>query len=1810
MTTAARLRVAIVGGTTLPVRCAEILLEEGHELRVVVSADPDVRAWADGAGVACVEPGPTVAEELAGSELDWLFSINNLWVLPQEVLDLAGRGAVNFHDGPLPSYAGLNAPSWGLIEGARDWSVTWHVIAGGLDEGAVLLTEDVVIEGDETSLTLNSRCYEAAIASFRPLVRMLAHGDVHPTAQELSERVYYAGSKRPAAAGVLDWTLPAKDLDRLVRALDFGTYPNPLGVAKILLPGGILPVQRVVAHRDRREAPPGTVLDVAEESVTVACADGAVTLSTQTPSGSQHGLARGSQLPILGQEEQTRITTFHESVARHEPYWQERLRRSRPLELPGIAIPGTPSGALRRERVELPQSVWRDVQVGRPDVRVGDVAVGLVAAFLARVTGTTGFDVAYRDGLGPPVAGFDGRLFETQPPLTVDAALESPIRDTVLAVLDSLVEVRTHETFARDLVARTDGLARAEQPVAVWQLEEGEAPTDPASAVTFAVASDGGSVEVVADAARVDPEDVVGIAAELRAFVSDLSTRPGTPLSELFVLSDDTLARITEEWNATDTPYPHDALIHELVADQAAQSPDRLAVACRGVELSYAELDERSNRMARHLQGHGVGRGARVGVCVERSVELVVALLGVLKAGAAYVPLDPSYPADRIRFMVEDAKPAALVADDASAERLLAGIEHVVRLGEESEEDAAPLEQAGASSDLAYVIYTSGSTGRPKGVMITHRNVVNFFTGMDAHVQHDEPGVLLSVTSVSFDISVLELFWTLTRGFSVVLHADDPLVATTGADTLDFSLFFFASDDADNPRERYRLLTEAARFADANGFSAVWTPERHFHAFGGLFPNPSVTSAVLAAVTERVQIRAGSVVAPLHNPVRIAEEWAFVDNISNGRVGISFASGWQPDDFVLAPESFTSRKELMFDQIELVQRLWRGEPVTLPRHDGQMVEIRILPRPVRPELPIWVTAAGNPETFRVAGAKGFGVLTHLLGQSVPDLATKIEVYRQARRDGGHDPRAGHVVVMLHAFVGPDDDEIREQVREPLKAYLRSSVDLIQRAAWTFPTFRERAVNGGASVSLDVLSDEELDEVLDFSFERYFETSGLLGSPERCVALAEELAAIGVDEIACLVDFHGTTDVELAHLPDLDAVRRRVVERATGPDLSIPALVGRYGVTHLQCTPSLASVLVQSDAGRQALGGLRQLLVGGEALPVGLAATLAELVDGEVLNMYGPTETTIWSTVWPVDGGGETVLIGRPIANTRLYVLDDARRPVAVGAAGELYIGGDGVAAGYFERPELTAERFVANPLRPDDVLYRTGDLVRYRRDGEVEFLGRIDHQVKIRGHRVEIGEIEAVLGRLEGVREAVVVAGEDQAGTTLTAYVAGSGLHHHHELRRELRLRLPEFMVPTRIELVDALPRTPNGKIDRARLPHAGTNARVPATLVERPRDGLEDALVAIWQDELGVQPIGTDESFFELGGHSLLAVRVFTQIEKRFGVRLPLATLFRSPTIAQLAVAIREAAPSAPIAQVVALPAPAASAKNGSAATAWRALVPIRPTGSRPPLFLVHAHGGNVLFYNDLVRRLGGDQPVYALQAHGIDGSVEPLETFEAMAHAYVEEIRSVQPHGPYRLGGDCLGGVLAYEMAQQLIAQGEEVEIVAMVDSFHPQYRPHVSPSLYGFAHQAQLIRRLHVPNLVRLSWPEKWRYARTKGAKAVSQLLRHVRLGKRSTSRDPLGRTQAALERAFDAYRPRPYGGRVVLFRSARQPWGIADDPLLGWHDLAPKLETFEIDSYFQCGVLEPAVEQLASELAEHLQMRPNAPRPVADLVEHVR
>jgi natural product biosynthesis luciferase-like monooxygenase protein len=1494
------LTALLIGNESLTVECGKRWLERGHALTAVVTRDARVASWAVGAGIKVIAPGAGLTERSAGLAVDWILSVANLSLVPAPVLALARQGGVNFHDGLLPGYAGLNAPVWALLNGEATHGVTWHLMTGGIDEGEVLAIRSFDIEADDTAFTLNARCFSAALDSFGEVMTALEAGGHPRQPQAQGARKVWMRADRPPAAGRLDFTRTATTLARHVRALDHGGYRNPLAVPKIAVEDQVWAVglAEVVAG----SGSPGTVLSRDADSLTVACAEGAVRLSRLTClKGLPVDTARaGATLASATPAEAAALDAALAPAAEAEARLRSLVLHADPV-LSGTA--------------DARSSDWQAIALTGPAATHARLALAAV-----RALGRNGGDIAYATGQDPA----PGYLLPWVP-LRLSAS--GTVREAEARTASLLDAARSASGIAADLALREPGLT-ALTPSGL-ALSDGVVPV-PGTVLTLTVAGD--TATLWHDAGRLPTAEAARIAARMSRLLAAMTEAPQSDLATLSLLSGEEIRVYAGALSATARDYDRHLTLPGAILAQATRTPDATAVLAGHTRLTYAELVDRAAGIANTLRGMGIRRGSLVGLACRRTTDMVAGALGIQLAGAAYVPMDPAYPADRLELYAEDSGVTVIVTESAVADALPPGpalliLDNDPRLA--SATSAQP-DDGPTADDPAYVIYTSGSTGRPKGVVVGHRNVMNFFAGMD-DVLGTDTGTWLAVTSLSFDISVLELFWTLTRGFTVVLADDSARIRPSGghgvsARGMAFSVYYWGNDDLPGP-SKYELLLEGAKFADANGFCAVWTPERHFHAFGGPYPNPAVTGAAAAAVTRNIGVRAGSIVAPLHHPARIAEEWAVIDNLTNGRAGMAFASGWQPDDFVLRPENTPpANRQALFDALDQVRRLWRGEAVEFPRRDGTPFAVRTQPRPVSTELEAWVTTAGNPETWREAGKAGANVLTHLLGQTIAEVGDKVKLYRAALREAGHDPQRFKVTLMLHTFLAADRDAAREVAREPMKSYLRSAAGLIKQYAWAFPAFKKpQGLSNPMDIDLGSLDPDEMEAILDFAFQRYFEDSGLFGTVEDAVARVEELKAIDIDEVACLIDYGIPTQVVLEGLKPVAEVLRRTNAAGDGDD-TMAGLIQRHNVTHLQCTPSMARMLAEDDGARAALKRLKRMLVGGEALTGRLAGDLAGLIGAPVLNMYGPTETTIWSSVEATTGADGVVNIGQPIANTALYVLDDTQAPVADGREGELWIGGEGVAQGYFQRPDLTADRFRPDPFAGHGRMYRTGDLVRMRPDGKLDYLGRADFQVKIRGHRIELGEIETVLEAERGIRQAVVIAREDQPGDMrLVAYVTADRPVDEPALKAALGAHLPEVMIPAHVVKLDAFPLTPNGKVDRKALPAPfAAQAPVAAARLVALEGGVEEVIAAVWARVLGVPQVGRSDNFFTLGGHSLLAVQAHREMKAALkSDRIAITDIFRFPVVAALAEHLGKILPASQAASAAAQPTVATDAAD-----------------------------------------------------------------------------------------------------------------------------------------------------------------------------------------------------------------------------------------------------------------------------------------------
>jgi amino acid adenylation domain-containing protein len=610
------------------------------------------------------------------------------------------------------------------------------------------------------------------------------------------------------------------------------------------------------------------------------------------------------------------------------------------------------------------------------------------------------------------------------------------------------------------------------------------------------------------------------------------------------------------------------------------------------------------------------------------------------------------------------------------------------------------------------------------------------------------------------------------------------------------------------------------------------------------------------------------------------------------------------------------------------------------------------------------------------------------------------------------------------------------------------------------------------------------------------------------------------------------------------------------------LMVQHQVTIWNSVPALMQMLVEYVTLRpeKLPTSLRLALLSGDWLPLSLPDQIKALWSNvQLVSLGGATEASIWSICYPietVDPDWKRIPYGKPLTNQSLHVLNELIEPCPVWVPGQLYIGGIGLALGYWQDPEKTGSSFIIHP-DTGERLYKTGDLGRYLPSGDIEFLGREDFQVKVNGLRIELGEIEAGLVAHPDVREVVVIAQSDHRGDKrLVAYVVPNQqqVPSNSTLSCFLKQKLPDYMLPSAFVLVDNLPLTSNGKVNRHALPTVDWAKNQPKETFVAPRDQLELQLTSIWEKVLGIPSISVTDNFFALGGYSLLAARLFAQIEQTFGKNLPLSLLFQAPTVEQLASLLRQKGWSEP----------------------KSLLVPIQPSGSKPPLFCIPGAGGSVLSYRDLAHHLGADQPFYGLQLPKLGEKQANTITVEDLAAQYIKEIFTLQPEGPYLLAGHCIGGLIAFEMAQQLHAQGQKVSLLALFDAFVLNSIKPLSLGERLFGHFGKLLRLGPT-------------YVLEKGKNSIPWIKSVAHVQQKDAE-------YIAYEQIGKKYTPQIYPGRVLLFQASNldtlASW-YKIDPQFGWGKLAGGgLETYVVPGDLHHIFKEPGVQVLAENLRAHL------------------
>lgn len=788
---------AFIGETSLLQYCADLWLQRKHSVGALITDDPAVRQWASTRQIKVLSLSDNWQAFLRETPHDYLFSIINGAILPPDVIAAPRMAAINYHDSLLPRYAGEHATSWALLAGETEHGISWHAITSTIDAGDIYRQERVAVAPDETAFSLNMKTYAAACASFGALVDDLTAQRVVPQAQDLRQRTYFATAKRPAAQGIFDWERPAVELLRLQRALDFGQYRNPLALPKVATGHGLL---RVLALHigEPASAPPGTVVAVNDDGrgarvvVATATANVAVTLATlegepldAATLHAQYGCSEGQRLPILAPHERETLTRWSERYSRYEAFWVQQLLNAEPYCLPDTLLHtavSTSAATHTAQHVALPAEVFVPLQHQYDLYSLSDIMQAVCILYLARLADSWTFDVGLMVNAPYSTLSTDDP-FAAVVPLRIELNPRATFDEVCAAVASSMAHTRKRATFPLDVVGRYPAL---QQHSTAWQLRWHVGVAADVAAwsglphhVALALVPDAtGGVVWHYRPACVAPATIARLQAQCIVLLAALAEHPTTPVNELPIVSASERAwldAITE--SAPRTAYPA-ACIHTLIHEQVQRTPDTPAVVAASGTLTYAQLDQRAEELAYVLRGYGAAPDVPIGIYMERSPDFMVALLGTLKAGSCFVPLDPAYPNDRIAAMLDDADPPVILTDSHLIERVpgLPRPAVVLTLDALHSEYVPPTPPTVVQPHhLCYMIYTSGSTGTPKGVMVEHRNVVNHALDFCERLGLQVGDRVLQFSALSFDAAMEEIFPTWLSGATLVLRSDDML---------------------------------------------------------------------------------------------------------------------------------------------------------------------------------------------------------------------------------------------------------------------------------------------------------------------------------------------------------------------------------------------------------------------------------------------------------------------------------------------------------------------------------------------------------------------------------------------------------------------------------------------------------------------------------------------------------------------------------------------------------------------------------------------------------------------------------------------------------------------------------------------------------------------------------------------------------------------------------------------------------------------------------------------------------------------------
>ncbi len=1403
------MKCSIIGKGTLIIKATEILIEKGNEVVNIITNDRNILEWAQRNKINAntYQTYNNIVEVLEKREYDYLFSIVNDVFLKTDILNTAKQGAINFHDSPLPKYAGANATTWAILEKQAQHAVTWHKVGDGYDNGDILVQEFFEISENETVFSLNAKCFEFAIKTFTEMIEKLEKGIVEFKEQDLSKRTYISRKHNKDLKDEALWNvgyicddMHSRDILALFRALDFKTYENPLAKVKIMLNGITYIVTKMSIEEDEKkkdissEVVAGIVVKVDKNSIFVKSIDNELIRLDEIQDiygniVSTENFGEGSKV-FIDRESAKEIRRIDKQYAHNELYWKNRLENIHYSESP-FCIEVNKKGIIHKFQKKIGDTF--------------EVILSKFLLYLSFLQGNNEISISIR---------YDLKNCKTKGAYSEYRPLNYVLKKGRLIddINQIVFEYREKGTFVSDIFLRYEELKdihlpqiRVSENPSLDYYKKLELENNEINLELLYFNNDEGVQLFLNFPDSLDYTNII-IEHFQKILLEDLEN---LSYEKLNLLIND--KKRIDKWNATEEKYNCiDSYIAEF-KKVAIEYPNNIAIEFEDKKLSYKELDDISNQIANYLLSIGVKKGQTIAILFKKNIYMIAAILGVLKIGAIYIPIDKKYPKDRIEYMINDAKVEYVISDNLDNCEIEYLVTNCTKIELEKEINTIKrcfkselYDQKVNAEDIAYIIYTSGTTGRPKGVLVKHRGLNNLKIAQRKLFGFSDTDRILQYSSFSFDASIWEMSLALNVGATIVLCDSDVV------------------------------------------------------------------------------------------------------------------------------------------------------------HPGQELSVFLQKRNV--------TAISLPPS---------------------------------------------VINTLHY-------------------------------QWNY-------------------------------------------------------------------------------------------------------------------------------------SALHTIISGSETCWMNLVKKWKDKV--RFFNGYGPTESTVCVSFKEFIEDEEIVTIGTPITNTQIVILDDRMQSVPIGKAGEIVIGGAGIAEGYLNQEGLTRNKFV-NLERDKSKFYRSGDLGRFTPSGDIEYLGRIDNQVKIRGFRIEIEEIEKVALESNLIEMSCCLLNEDIKDKKLILYyIRKDNSSIEQNLREFMKQKLPSYMIPSYFIAVDSFPTLPNGKLDKKGL------LKIKPISSKRniaPRNNTEEILSIIWSDLLKIKNIGVEEDYFEVGGDSLQALEVVVRLSEDYGIEIPVSAIFENSTIEKLAIYInkKDTEPFVP-------------------------LIKLKTTGKKKPIFAIHPGDGNVFCYTDLVRALDENQPFYGLQAYGVEEGTVALTTIEEMASAYISEIKKVQPKGPYLLCGYCAGGTIAFEMAQQLLDEGETVEKLILIDAraSHTYTPIDEVQNFINFARNFEGISNRDIfklyANKHKINYSEKEIYNLLFN-QDITTRLQNVWECAQELGVLPNGVGVTYLERLFNvwqglggmnSYYVKNYPGEILLYYAKDDKINQSlNVPYLGWEQANPNIRVKMIEgNHFTC-IKSPLVETWAENFIE--------------------